>query len=964
MTEQDTPALRLDVLGPLRAWHDATPINLGPVQQRVVLGVLALHANRPLGREQLIDAVWASAPPAYAVNQLQKHVSALRRCLEPVRPAGGRSRLLSWTGAGYLLSVPAGGLDLDTFDRSLARARAARSAGDLPAASDALHAALRLWRGPALDGLSSPLLDAERERLAERRTGAVEDRIEVDLALGNDDDLIAELRGLIAEYPLRERLRGLLMQALYRAGRQAEALSVFRETHRFLLDELGVEPTAELRAVHQRLLQGDPAPEPPALPVPSEPPAPAVLSTAAPQDQVHRPPTPAQLPLGMADFTGRREQLCRLDELLDRSHVVAVAAIAGTAGVGKTSLAVHWAHTVSARFPGGQLYANLRGFDAHGSAVEPGEVLRGFLDAFGVPGQQIPARLEDRAALYRSLLAGRRVLVVLDNAHDTGQVQPLLPGAPGCVVVVTSRKRLAGLVAAGATPLTLDLLGVEEAHEFLRRRVGAARVAAEPAAVDDIVAACARLPLALAIVAARAAVYPEHSLGALAAELRAAGGLDPFVGEHPSDDARAVLSWSYHRLSPAAARLFRLLGLHPGPDLATPAAASLAGLPEAHTRRLLSELAGAHLIEEHPPGRFSFHDLLRAYALEQALACDSEADRRSAIRRLLDHYLHTAGRADRTLYPYRSRIDLDPADPAATVPAFGATAEALIWFLGESPVLLAAVDQAVAAGFPRHAARLAWTITAFLNYQGQWHAWAMALRAALTACRETDDIAGQALTYRLLSLATLQQGLLHDAEAHTMKALKLFDELADQAGQARLHLDYSRVLGRQEDFRSALERSELALELFRLAGDRGGEADALNWVGWFHCRLGLHERALDYCRRSLGLHRELGDSPSQADTWDALGFIHHQLGNHDAATACYEQALALWSDLGDRYEVATTMLRLGDTREVADDHDAAHKLWLQARDLLDALGHPLAGQLRERLDRSVPSPTTEGKHHV
>ena len=622
MAGRSGPILRMEALGPLQVWTgDARPA-LGPVQQRVVLAVLAVHANRPVGRAQLIEAVWGDDGPAYAVNLVQKYVSGLRRVLEPGRSARAPSSVLTWTDAGYLLSVPAGGLDLEVFDRELARARAARAARDLAGAAQALHAALELWRGPAFDGLPGPLLEAERDRLAERRIGAVEDRVELALTMGDLHDYVPELRQLVADHPLRERLRGLLMRALYRSGRQAEALAAFRDAHRHLTGELGVEPAAELQQLHQRILQGDPAlsagvpPKPP-------PPRPPAQRPSPPSQAL---PNPAQLPHAMPGFAGRRDALDRLNALLparvgaglDASRgAVVITAISGTAGVGKTSLAVHWAHQVKHRYPDGQLYVNLRGFDPQGAAVKPGDALRGFLDAFGVAPHRIPASPEEQAALYRSLLADRRVLVVLDNARDTDQVTLLLPGVPGCLVVVTSRNRLSGLLAVGAVPLTLGLPAVAEARQLLSNRIGRDRVAAEPGAVDEIIAACARLPLALAIAAARAAYHPQFSLTALAAELhQARGGLDAFVGESATNDARAVLSWSYHTLSDDAARLFRLLGLHPGPDLTVAAAASLAGDPPGRVRRVLVELTSAHLLDERSPGRFAFHDLLRAYAVE------------------------------------------------------------------------------------------------------------------------------------------------------------------------------------------------------------------------------------------------------------------------------------------------------------------------------------------------------------
>ena len=945
---RDTP-VALDILGQLQAWHGETPVALGSVKQRVVLGVLAVHANRPIGREQLIDAVWGPGAPAYAVNLVQKHVSALRQVLDPVRSARSRSQVLSWTDAGYLLSVPPDALDRDVFDRRVSRARAARAAGDLATASESLHAALGLWRGPALDGLTSPLLDTERERLAERRVLAVEERIDIDLALGEDHGLVEELRRLIADHPLRERLRGLLMRALYRVGRQAEALAAFREAREHLMAELGIEPTPQLQTLHRRILSGDEEPAP----------APRESTTAVAPDPPAPANRPAQLPHGLAHITGRTAELSHLTALVvgERGEpTVPIAAITGTAGVGKTSLALHWAHRVAADFPDGQLYVNLRGFDPHSAPMEPDEALRGFLEAFGVPATQIPAAPQDRAAHYRSMLAGRRVLVVLDNASNTEQVLPLLPGTPGSAAVVTSRSRLSGLVAAGAVPVTLDLLTAGDAALLLARRFGADRAAAEPDAVADLVTMCARLPLALAIVAARAAAFPHHSLAALAAELRQSrGGLDAFLGETERSDARAVLSWSYERLSPAAARLFRLLGLHRGPEITYPAAASLAGVPVRQVRRLLADLSGAHLLEERAPGRFSFHDLLRAYAAEQAQDIDPAAERRAATRRVLDHYLHTSHAADRMLYAYREPIAVDPADPDATVLEFADEDAALSWFRTERAVLVDAIGEAALDGFPLHASRLTWTITAFLNYEGKWHEWATCLEAALDACRRTGDSLGEALAHRLSSIALLQQGLLGPAEAHAQQALDLYAKAGDRARSGRLHLDLGRIREQQNDYPAALERARTALDLFRAAGDRAGEADALNWVGLYSSHLGRHTDALRYCRESLALHSEASDYPGQADTWDTSGLANHHLGDYREATACYEQALALWRRLGDRYEVATTLIRLADTRRADGDPTGADALCQEAGQILDDLGHPLAATLRARLAGTNPN---------
>ena len=938
--------MRLEVLGRLQAWRDDTLLSLGPVQQRVVLAVLAVHANRPVGREQLIDAVWGAAAPAYAVNLLQKHVSGLRRVLEPVRSARAPSQLLTWTDSGYLLSLPPGSVDLEVFDQEVAAARAARAVGDLPAAARALHAALRLWRGPAFDGLFSPFLDAERDRLAERRIGVLEERIEVDLAVGHDHELVAELRQLVAQHPLRERLRELLMLALYRSGRQAEALAAFREAQKYLAEELGVEPTAQLQQLHMRILATDPT-----LAGPTAQPA---AVSAAPEPEP-RPPTPAQLPRGMPDFTGREAELARLHSLVagndgDFDRAVVITAIAGTAGVGKTSLAVHWAHQISHLFPDGQLYVNLRGFDPQGAAMEPGEAIRGFLDAFGVPSHRASASLEAQAALYRSLLAGRRVLVVLDNARDAEQVIPLLPGAPGCLVVVTSRSRLFGLVATGAFPVAVDLLSADEARELLARRLGSDRVAAEPEAVDDIIAACAGLPLALSIVAARAAVHPRFPLAALAEELRTArGGLDAFVGESAATDARTVLSWSYQTLSAEAARLFRLLGLHPGPSVTTLAAASLAGVPPPRVRPLLGELVGAHLLDERTPGRFTFHDLLRAYAREQAEAVDSDASRRAAIGRMLDHYLHATNVADRLLYPYRDQLALPPPGPGVTVPELTGLDQALAWFTVEQPVLLAATDLALGTGFETHAAQLAWVLTAFLNSKGHWRDWAASQRAALEAARRLADPAGQATAHRVLGVAYMQLGRYDDAYVHNRQALDLFATLDDNAKQARAHLSLGWVLAHQGRAAEALVHAEQALELSRKMGDRLGEADALSFAGRYHARLGHHQQALDYCERSLELNRAFQDQSHLVNSWYSLGYAHHQTGHHTEAISCYERALALWRELGDRDGHSRTLVDLGDAHDDMGNLDAAQAAWQQALDTLEALGHPDAERVRAKL---------------
>jgi len=678
-------------------------------------------------------------------------------------------------------------------------------------------------------------------------------------------------------------------------------------------------------------------------------------------------PAPAQLPAAVANFTGRDEYLKQLDALVTDPrtvNAVVVTAIGGTAGVGKTALAVHWAHRVADRFGDGQLYVNLRGFDPSGSAMEPAEAIRAFLDALTVPPERIPAGPAAQAGLYRSLLAGKRMLIVLDNARDAEQVRPLLPGSPGCLVVVTSRAQLAGLVATdGAHPLTLDLLTPAEAHDLLAHRLGADRLAAEPDAVGEIITGCAGLPLALTIVAARA-VYSPFGLTTIAAELRdAQGGLDPFDSGDPATDVRAVFSWSYRTLSDDAARLFRLLGVHPGPDVSTPAAASLAGTSPDQIRPLLAELTRTHLIREHRPGRYGFHDLLRAYATEQTHRHDTDGERHAATHRLLDHYLHTAYTADRLLHPVRDPITPVPPQPGVSPETPADHRQALAWFTTEHPVLLAAVDHAANTGFDTHTWQLAWTLANFLDRRGYWPDQAATLHAAVAAARRLADPAAQARGHRDLAYAYLRLGRYDDAHTELRCALDLYDQTGDQVGQARTHLIVALLRGRQGRHAEALHHARQALDLSRAAGHRAGQARALNDVGWAHAQLGDHQQALTACQQALPLHQELGNRAGQAATWDSLGYAHHHLGHHTQAITSYQHALDLLRDLGERYNEADTLTHLGDTYRAAGDPDAARDAWQQALTILDELHHPDADQVRTKLHHlNHPTGATEPDH--
>ena len=629
--------------------------------------------------------------------------------------------------------------------------------------------------------------------------------------------------------------------------------------------------------------------------------------------------------------------------------------------MGKTTLAVYFAHQVADQFPDGQLYVNLRGFDPTGSPVTSAAAIRGFLEAFGVPGERIPVSPAARAALYRSLLAGRRVLVVLDNARDADQVRPLLPGSPGCMVVVTSRNQLTSLIAAeGACPVTLDLLTVAEARQLLACRLGAGRITAEAPAVEQIITSCARLPLALAIVAARAATHPQFPLASLAGELRdARGSLNAFGGGDPAADPQAVFSWSYQQLTPQAARLFRLLGLHPGPDTTACAAASLAALPTKLARGSLAELARAHLVTERRPGRFAFHDLLRAYAIEQARAHDTDEEQKAAISQVLDHYRYTAHAASLRLHPRARPLTLPPPGVLPEEPPDFAAAWA--WFDAEHPVLLAAIEHAAATGQDSHAWQLAWTLMDFLDRQGRWDDWAATQHTALNAARRHDDRSGLAHAHIGIGFACRWLGRCEEAYTHLGQALDLFAELGDAVGQAEAHNMLGGVLEYQHRLAEALLHNQQALALFRAAGDRRGQAWALNHAGWHHALLGDHHEALAYCEQALALSREVGDHRSEASTLDSLGYAHHHLGNYQQSADYYQQSIARHREVRSRYRLATVLGHLGDTLDAAGDQPAARAAWQQALAILDHLGlirmlgpgpgYPDAGQIRAKLAR-------------
>jgi len=750
-------------------------------------------------------------------------------------------------------------------------------------------------------------------------------------------------RALLTQEELAERT-GLGVRTIRRletsGGHRPQSGSV-----RLLADALRLTETE--RAQLAAAARGDLA-QPPSIPSPP----------AAPRSA----PPPRQLPPDIAGFAGRDGHLSTMDELLTGkgpTATVVISAIAGTAGVGKTALALHWAHRNTDRFPDGTLYVNLRGFDPTGPPMTPGEAIRGFLDAFAVNPEQIPTSLDAQVALYRSLLAGRRILIVLDNASDTDQIRPLLPGAAGCMALITSRNQLTSLIAAqGAHALTVDLLSTDEAHTLLTNRLGADRVAREPGALDRIIDRCARLPLALAVAAARAAMYPTFPLDVLASELSAARhGLDALADGEPATNVRAVFSWSYRRLSDHAAWLFRILGNHPGPDISTAAAASTAGMTLRQARPLVAELTHAHLLTEHRPGHYTSHDLLRAYATELTHNIDSQHDRLAATRRLLDHYLHTAHAAAEQQLVFPHRPPLEPGPPAAgvTPEQFVDRQQARNWFTGEHSNLVAAVYTAADSGLDDLARQLAWALSGFLDRFGHWRDQDAVQTVALEAARRQQDRPAQAHTHRLLARTYARLRRYDEADAHYRHALELFENLADLQGQAAVHSSVASLRMRQGEVTDALRYAQRALDLYTECADETGQARALNSLGWCHALLGQHEQTITYCWRALTLYRHIGNLDGAGAAWDTLGYAQHKLGRYQEATSCYQRAISLAHAAGALYDEAEFLDRLGDNHQALSEYEAARDAWRRSLAILENLGHPTATQVRQKFG-ALPNP--------
>ncbi|MET9907140.1 BTAD domain-containing putative transcriptional regulator [Streptomyces sp. NPDC006476] len=953
------------VLGPVRARRGDEALNTGSPQQRALLAALLLREGRTATAAELIDALWGEEPPSQALAALRTYASRLRKVLDP-------GVLVSESGGYAVRGLGEGALDLAVAQDLAAEAEKARASGDLCHAREVLNRALALWDGETLAGVPGPYAEAQRVRLEEWRLQLLESRLDMDLEQGCHAEAVSELTALTAAHPLRERPRELLMLALYRSGRQAEALAVYADTRRLLAEELGVDPRPGLSELQQRILRADPGL--------AEPSAPQAEPAAVPV-------RPAQLPATVPDFTGRAAFVAELGEVLASAEgrVMAVSALAGIGGVGKTTLAVHVAHQARAAFPDGQLYVDLQG--AGPRPAEPETVLGSFLRALGTADSAIPDSLDERAALYRSVLDGRRVLVLLDNARDAAQVRPLLPGTEGCAALVTSRVRMVDL--AGAHLVDLDVMSPEEALALFTKIVGEERVAAEREAALDVVAACGFLPLAIRIAASRLAARRTWTVSVLAAKL---GDERRRLDELQAGDlaVKATFELGYGQLEPAQQRAFRLLGLADGPDISLAAAAAVLDLPVEETEDLLESLVDTSLLESAAPGRYRYHDLVRLYA--RACAERDEwppSERAAALSRLLDFYLATVGGVYLIERPGDRLVDhlATPEYPGLT---FSDRHAAQDWLYAEAVSLLACVRQSAHPGMIGHAVDVLWAAVDLAESgtnSKEYEAVASALREA---AREAGDSRAEARALISLAYAHSITGRFDLADEEAGRAREL---TGDGAGDPLAGCWSYNILGAIALYQSRHDDGERyfrrALEDFRSVGDRSGEASALCNLSRTYLATGRTDTAVALARQGTAMYDDMGHALKGANGRYALGLALTQSGKLAEATRCLQLALEvfresrqrLWEgmtlfrlaelDLAARRpaqaaadaETALTLLRgiggewrrgnvltvLGRALNGVGQLDRAQVCWREALEIFEALGAPEADEVRALL---------------
>ncbi|WP_159327122.1 AfsR/SARP family transcriptional regulator [Streptomyces tendae] len=893
---EESGALRFGVLGPVRAWRGEETLTTGSPQQRALLAALLLREGRTATAAELIDALWGEEPPSQALAAVRTYASRLRKVLDP-------GVLVSESGGYAVRGLAEGALDLTRAQDLAAGAEKARSAGDLCHARDLLRRALDLWDGEVLAGVPGPYAHTQRVRLDEWRLQLLETRLDMDLEQGCHAEAVSELTALTAAHPLRERLRELLMLALYRSGRQAEALAVYADTRRLLADELGVDPRPGLQELQHRILQADPGL--------AEPPAPAEETATATV-------RPAQLPATVADFTGRAAFVRELSDVLSAAsgqttgRVMAVSALAGIGGVGKTTLAVHVAHQARAAFPDGQLYVDLQGAGAR--PAEPETVLGSFLRALGTADSAIPDSLEERAALYRSVLDGRRVLVLLDNARDAAQVRPLLPGTDGCAALVTARVRMVDL--AGAHLVDLDVMSPEEALALFTKIVGEERVASEREAALDVVGACGFLPLAIRIAASRLAARRTWTVSVLAAKLAdERRRLDELQAGDQAVEATFELG--YGQLEPAQARAFRLLGLADGPDISLAAAAAVLDLPAHDTEDVLESLVDTSLLESAAPGRYRFHDLVRLYARACAERDENPpSEREAALSRLLDFYLATATGVYAIERPGDRLVDgLEPTEyPGLT---FTEGSAALDWLYTEAAPLLACVRQAAESPRLRRAVDLLWAAKDLTESGANSHQYETTARGMCEATRAVGDTLAEGRARTVLTDVLLVSGRIPQAEQESRLAMRLAESVDDAVAVSWVANSLGLIClhqGRHTDSKPFFER---AIAGYRALANRPPEATALCNLSRAHLGAGDVAQAVDFARRGLDAHAEFGRTVRLANSHYALGIALNRADRHTEALGHFSEGLTIFTAHRQRLWEGTTNYRIAEVHLAA-----------------------------------------------
>ncbi|MEU9791855.1 BTAD domain-containing putative transcriptional regulator [Streptomyces sparsogenes] len=963
--------LRFTVLGPVRAWRGDEQISTGSPQQKALLAALLLRGGRTATAPELIDGLWGDEPPDAAIAALRTYASRLRKAFGP------DSDVLVSESGGYAIRIGMGALDTDVAEQLAAEAEKAQHSGDRTRARELINKALDLWDGEPLAGLPGPYAETQRMRLEEWHLVLIETRLDLDLDVGFHAEAVSELTALTAQHPFRERLRELLMLALYRSGRQAEALAVYNDTRRLLAEELGADPCAELSELQQRILQAD-------------------AGLAAPADaRTSGGPTfvrPAQLPATVSDFTGRIAFVNELSEQLATAEgrVMAVSAVAGIGGVGKTTLAVHVAHAARQHFPDGQLYVDLQG--AGPVPTEPQAVLGAFLRALGIPDSAIPDSVEERAALYRSTLDGRRVLALLDNARDAAQVRPLLPGTEGCAALITSRTRMVDLESAHL--VDLDVMSPEEALVLFTRIIGEERVNSERQAAMDVVAACGFLPLAIRIAASRLASRRTWTVSFLARKL--ADGRRRLDELRVGDLAvRATFELGYGQLEPQQARAFRLLGLADGPDISLAAAAVVLDMDTFDAEELIESLVDASLLESAAPGRYRYHDLVRLYARDCAERDQPVADREAAMSRLLDFYLATAARVYALERPGDRLVDhLAPTErPGLDFPDQNA---ALDWLFAEADCLLACAQQVASSGDTvRKAADLVAAAPDLAESGVNSRRYEAVAAAVGDAARKAGDARAEGRARTFLAHALSLAGRYDEAEEQAKVALDLGRAAADPVPTSRVPNQLGIIFAlHRKDPEQAEKYLLQAIEAFQKDDNLPGEASALGNLSRVLLETGHAERAVETARRGARVLESLGHvmrlatgkyqlgialtgsgqltealreltealtllQESRQTLWEGMAHqrlaeVHLAMRNAAQAAAHAEQALALRGH-GGEWRRAIVLTVLGKALAQLRQSDRAEACWREALSIHERLGAAEATEVRDLLTASATS---------